>query len=257
MSELPISLTGRTALVTGATRGIGRAIAETLSGAGADVAVLARKPGELAETKSALEAQGSRVLSIEGSVGDFDVCRRAVAACMDEFGALDILINNAATNPHFGPMMDAPEPAVEKILQVNVQAPLLLMQEAWRAHMQENGGVVVNVASVGGLQPGPFIGVYNTSKAALVHLTRQTALEMAPQVRVNAVAPGLIKTSMSRVLYENDEEGLAAAHPMKRLGLPEDIAHATLFLASDAASWLTGEVLAIDGGMRLGTITWG
>ncbi|MEZ5169617.1 MAG: SDR family oxidoreductase [Acidimicrobiia bacterium] len=257
MSGLPTSLTGRTALVTGATRGIGRAIAETLATAGADLAVLARKPEELEETKSALEALGARVLTVKGSVGDPDVCRNAVADTMGEFGALDILVNNAGTNPHFGPMMDAPEPAVEKILQVNVQAPLLLMQEAWRAHMADNGGAVVNVASVGGLQPGPFIGVYNTSKAALVHLTRQTALEMAPTVRVNAVAPGLVKTSMSRALYESDEEGLAGAHPMKRLGRPEDIAHATLFLVSDASSWLTGEVLTIDGGMSLGTIEWG
>ncbi|MCZ7531125.1 MAG: SDR family oxidoreductase [Acidimicrobiia bacterium] len=256
-TELPTTLTGRVALVTGATRGIGRAIAEVLAGAGADVAVVARKADELEETRDALESTGVRATTIEGSVGDPDVCVHAVETCVEQFGGLDILVNNAGTNPHFGPLMDADAGVVAKILDVNVRAPLLLTQEAWRAHMQAHGGVIVNVASVGGLQPSPFIGMYNVSKAALIHMTRQIALEVGPGVRVNALAPGLIKTRMSRALYESDEEGLAAVHPLRRLGLPEDIAHAALFLASDASSWLTGEVLTVDGGMSLGTIPWG
>lgn len=216
------------------------------------MAVVARKPDELDETRRALESRGVRARTVQGSVGDHEVCRQAVATCVEELGGVDVLVNNAGINPIMGPMVDAGPEVVAKILHVNVQAPLLLVQEAWHRHMQEHGGVVVNVASIGGLRPGPFIGVYNVSKAALVHLTKQLALELAPGVRVNALAPGLVKTTMARALYEADEEGLAAAHPLRRLGLPDDVGHAALFLASDASEWMTGEVLTIDGGMSVG-----
>lgn len=243
-------LDGRVALVTGATRGIGRGIAEAFLAAGAAVAVLARKPDELDETRKTLGTLGP-VVTIAGSAGDAEVIETAVRRTIDELGALDILVNNAATNPVFGATIDVEPRAVRKILEVNLEGPLLLAQAAWRAWMQEHGGVIINVVSVGGLSPAPFIGTYNVSKAALAHLTRQLALELAPGVRVNALAPGLVKTHMARALVDLGEEQLAAATPLRRLGVPDDIAGAALFLASDASSWMTGDVLVIDGGARL------
>jgi NAD(P)-dependent dehydrogenase (short-subunit alcohol dehydrogenase family) len=246
-----LRLDGKVALVTGGTRGIGRAIAEAYAEAGASVAVLARKPAELAETEAALEAIGARVLTFSGSAGDPAAIDAVTQACVDELGGLDILVNNAATNPAFGPMIETETRAVDKVLEVNVVGPLLLAQTAWRLWMQEHGGVIVNIVSTGGIRPAPFIGIYNVSKAALAHMTRQLALELAPTVRVNAIAPGLVKTDMSRVLYESGEEALAARHPMRRLGMPDDIAGLALFLASDISSWMTGEVIAVEGGMSL------
>jgi NAD(P)-dependent dehydrogenase (short-subunit alcohol dehydrogenase family) len=244
-------LDGRVALVTGATRGIGRAIAEAYALAGAGVCVLARKTEELEETAAALREFGAPVATVAGSAGDPDVISAAVDQCISELGSLDVLVNNAATNPTFGPMIETESWAVRKVLEVNVEGPLLLSQSAHRAWMAEHGGVILNIASTGGLQPAPFIGIYNASKAALAHMTRQLALELAPNVRVNALAPGLVKTAMARALWEPNEAGMAKAHPLGRIGLPDDIASAALFLASDASSWLTGSVLVVDGGMSL------
>ncbi len=241
-------LDGRVALVTGGTRGIGRAIAEAYAVAGASVAVLARKPDELEETRAALEELGAPTIVIAGSAGDPEVSERAVAACVSELGGLDILVNNAATNPAFGPIVDVEAGALRKILEVNVEGPIKLVQAAWRAWMQEHGGSIINVASIGGIQPGALIGVYNVSKAALLHLTRQLAQELAPDVRVNALAPGLVKTDFARALWEPDPDGADRVQPLGRIGVPDDIAGAALFLASDAASWLTGATLVVDGG---------
>jgi NAD(P)-dependent dehydrogenase (short-subunit alcohol dehydrogenase family) len=244
-------LDGRVALVTGGTRGIGRGIAEAFAAAGAGVCVLARKADELEETRAALGSLDVPVATVAGSAGDPDTIAAAVDACMDELGGLDVLVNNAATNPTFGPMIETENRAVRKVLEVNVEGPLLLAQHAHRAWMADHGGVILNIASVGGIHPSPFIGIYNASKAALVHMTRQLALEMGPEVRVNALAPGLVKTSFARALWEPDEAGIAARHPLRRIGLADDIAGAALFLASDAAAWITGAVLVIDGGMSL------
>lgn len=246
-------LDGKVALVTGGTLGIGRAIAEAFAGAGAGVCVLARKPDELEETKRALETIGGGVAVYQGSAGDPESIEASVAHCVSELGSVDILVNNAATNPTFGPMIDTEPRAVRKIVEVNIEGPFFLAQAAWRAWMQEHGGVILNVSSLGAIRPSLGIGMYNTSKAALIHLTRQLALELAPGVRVNALAPGLVKTKFARALYENDEAGVARRFPLKRLGVPDDIAGAALFLASDASSWLTGEVLLIDGGAALGS----
>jgi 3-oxoacyl-[acyl-carrier protein] reductase len=243
-----LRLDGRAALVTGGTRGIGRAIAEAFVAAGASVTVMARKQPELDDTQSALEALGGRAVTVAGSAGDPGAIERAVDATMAEFGALDVLVNNAATNPQFGPLVDAEPSAVRKILEVNLEGPLQLIQAAWRAHMREHGGAVINVVSVGGIKAAPFIGAYNTGKAALIHMTKQLALELAPGVRVNALAPGLVKTDFARALWEPDEEGAGARHPLGRIGVPDDIAGAALFLASDASSWMTGETIVVDGG---------
>jgi NAD(P)-dependent dehydrogenase (short-subunit alcohol dehydrogenase family) len=161
------------------------------------------------------------------------------------------VVANAATNPAFGPTIEVESRAVRKILEVNLEGPLHLAQAAWRAWMREHGGVVLTIASIGGLRPTPLIGTYNVSKAALVHLTRQLALELAPGVRVNAIAPGLVRTEFARALWEPDEDGVAQRFPLRRIGTGDDVAALALFLASDAASWITGEVYKLDGGQAL------
>ena len=246
-----LRLDGRAALVTGATRGIGRAIAEAYAAAGAGVCVLARKPEELEETATALGALGNPVITVAGSAGDPEAIATAVDRCVSELGRLDVLVNNAATNPTFGPMIETEPRAVRKVLEVNVEGPLLLAQAAWRAWMAEHGGSIVNVVSTGGIRPAPFIGIYNASKAALLHMTKQLALELAPTVRVNALAPGLVRTQFARALWEVNESAVSERHPLKRIGEPDDIAAAALLLASDASSFMTGEVIVLDGGMLL------
>jgi 3-oxoacyl-[acyl-carrier protein] reductase len=248
-----LRLDGRVLLVTGGTRGIGRAVAEAAAAAGAGVAVLARKPHELDETADALRAVGAPVTTIAGSVGDPELAERAVAHTIEVLGRCDLLVNNAAINPVFGPLMDADMGAVAKVWDANIAGPLRFTRAAWHRWMRDHGGVIVNISSVGGLRPGPFIGAYNVSKAALLHLTRQLAQELAPRVRVNAVAPALVKTDMARALWEPNEEGMARSHALGRLGVPDDIASAVLFLCSDAASWITGEVLVVDGGAGVAT----
>jgi NAD(P)-dependent dehydrogenase (short-subunit alcohol dehydrogenase family) len=243
---------GKVALVTGGTLGIGRAIAEAYVAAGAGVCVLARKPDELEETAGALRAIGGDVTTFPGSAGDPEAIEGAVAHCVETLGAVDILVNNAASNPTFGPMIDTEPRAVRKVVEVNIEGPFFLAQAAWQAWMRDHGGVIVNISSLGALRPSQGIGMYNTSKAALIHLTRQLALELAPGVRVNAIAPGLVKTKFARALYERDEEAVARRFPLRRLGVPDDIAAAALFLASDASSWMTGETVLIDGGALLG-----
>ena len=178
--------------------------------------------------------------------------QKCVDFTIERFGSLDILVNNAGTNPAFGPVVDQDHGRFAKTFDVNLWAPVLWTGLAWRAWMQEHGGTVVNTASLGGLVVGPNLGVYHASKAALIHITKQLALELAPGVRVNAVAPGVVRTRLAEALWKEHEDAVAATTPLGRIGEPEDVASAVAFLASDAASWITGETLLMDGGQILG-----
>ena len=246
------ALDGRVALVTGGSRGIGRAIANSLAQHGATVALNSRKADACAQAAQEIAAAtGRRVVGVAGNAGDPENCEEIVQRCMDEFGRVDILINNAAANPQFGPIVDAEERALDKIWQVNVKGPWRLASLAVKAWMGENGGSIVNVASIAGIKPEPLTGAYNASKAALINLTKTLARELGPQnIRVNAIAPGLIRTDFSRVLVETDEirERWICMSAMRRVGEPDEVAGAATFLASDAASYITGAVFVIDGG---------
>jgi NAD(P)-dependent dehydrogenase (short-subunit alcohol dehydrogenase family) len=172
---------------------------------------------------------------------------------MERFGSVDVLVNNAGTNPAFGPLVDQEHERFAKTLDVNLWAPVLWTRLVWRGWMREHGGSIVNTASVGGLVVGPNLGVYHASKAALIHLTRQLAFELAPKARVNAVAPGVVRTRLAEALWKEHEEKVAGNTPLGRIGEPADVASAVAFLAGDGASWITGETLVIDGGQILGT----
>ncbi|HEX7444627.1 MAG TPA: SDR family oxidoreductase [Acidimicrobiales bacterium] len=249
---MDVRIEGKVALVTGASRGIGRAIAEELAASGASVMLSSRKQPDLEAAAAEIRAAtGARVEVFAANAGDPDQAEACVAAAVERLGGIDILVNNAATNPYFGPTMEIDPERFDKTVAVNWRGPLMWTQSAWRAGMEERGGVVLNIASIGGLSHEPNIGVYNGTKAAVIHLTRQLALELAPKVRVNAVAPGLVKTDMARALWEPHEEAMARHMPVGRLGEPHDIASAAVFLCSDAASWITGTTLVVDGGALL------
>ena len=245
---MEIRLDGKVALVTGASRGIGLAVASEFLESGAAGVVISSRRAESLEAAVVELAEPSRVAFVVAKADRDDDAHLAVRTAIAEFGSCDILINNAGTNPVAGSMADVEMSAVDKTWAVNLRGPLLHAREAWRQWMGEHGGVICNVSSIGGMEPGPDLGAYNVSKAGLIFLTRQLALEMAPLVRVNAVAPGLVKTQMSRLLWESGESDSATARPLQRLGEPRDIAEAVLFLCSDAASWITGVTLPVDGG---------
>ncbi len=245
-------LDGKVALVTGASRGIGLAIAAAYARAGASVLLSSRKDDALREAAGTIEAApGVEVATFAANAGDPDAAAACVAHCVERFGRLDILVNNAATNPYLGPMIDIDLPRLDKTYDVNLRGAFVWTQEAWRRSMQDNGGVVLNISSIGGLSVETSIGHYNVTKAALIHLTRSLAADLAPGVRVVAICPGLVKTDMARALWEPNEEGVAGMVPLRRLGEPQDIADAAVFLASDRASWITGTTLVVDGGMLL------
>ncbi len=251
---MDLGLRDRVALVTAASKGIGFAIARELVAEGARVCITARKPEPLAEAAASFPA-GS-VLTVAGKADDPAHRAEVFSRVLADWGQLDILVNNAGINPAFGPIRDLDLAAARKIMEVNVLGTLAWTQEALshgldrpRQPHAPGGGCVVNVSSVTGDVPSEGIGMYGISKAAVSHLTRTLAAELGPDVRVNAVSPAVIKTQFAQALYEGKEAETAQGYPMRRLGVPEDVAAAVAFLASDDAAWVTGQVLTLDGGL--------
>ncbi|MGP4018842.1 SDR family oxidoreductase [Saccharopolyspora sp. 5N708] len=241
---------GRVAIVTGASRGIGLAIAERLVSEGAKVTLTARKPEPLAEAVHGLGG-AENALGITGKADDEEHQAAAVAETVATFGRVDMLVNNTGINPAYGPLIDLEHGVVRKVFEVNVLAALSWTQQVYRAWMREHGGSVLNISSVAGLRPAPGIGLYGGTKAMLVHLTKELAVELGPDIRVNGLAPAVVKTKFATALYENKEDEVAANYPLRRLGVPSDISGAAAFLLSDEASWITGQILVLDGGVTL------
>ena len=258
---MEVQLEGKVAVVTGGSRGIGYAIAEEFLNSGAEGVVVTSRRTESAEeaAQDLGEATGrpDSVIGVAARADRKEDADRCIAHTIERFGAVDILINNAGTNPAFGSLVDVDLGAVDKTWLVNQKGPLMWVQAAWHEWMKRNGGVILNMASVGGIDPSPMLGAYNVSKAALAFMTRQMAMEMAPGVRVNALAPAVVKTKLSEMLWKNGEAAAAALHPLGRLGEPEDIAYAATFLCSDRSSWITGVTLPVDGGSSGATASLG
>ena len=241
-------LEGRTAVVTGASRGIGLAIAEALVAGGVRVVMTSRGDG----AEQAAAGLSGRALGVQAHATDQVAAAACVQTALEHFGSIDILVNNAGTNPAFGPLVDLEPARVGKTIEVNLLASLLWTALVWHAYMSEHGGTIINIASIGGLDVAPNLGAYNVTKAGLIHMTRQLAFELAPKVRVNAVAPGVVRTRLAEALWKDHEQAVAGEIPLQRIGEPADVGAAVAFLASDQAGWVTGETLVIDGGQRLG-----
>lgn len=249
---MEVSVDGKVALVTGGTRGIGMATALEFARSGAGgVTITSRKPDSAEAAAEELASAGvdaDRILALAARADQEEAAEAAVAATIERFGSCDILVNNAGTNPAAGNLMEVDLGALDKTWGVNLRAPLLWTRAVFHAWMEKNGGSIINVASVAGLRPSPIMGAYNISKAGLVHMTRQLAMELAPKIRVNAVAPGVVRTRLAGLLLE-DEDGTARMHPLGRVGEPEDVARMITFLGSDASSWMTGTIVPVDGGV--------
>jgi NAD(P)-dependent dehydrogenase (short-subunit alcohol dehydrogenase family) len=242
---------GQVALVTGASRGIGLAVASRLRAEGARVVITARKPEGLTAALEELGG-GPGVVAVAGRADDPEHQQESIDTAVSGFGGLDVLVNNTGINPAFGPLTELDDAAARKIMDVNVLAALGWTRHALAAGLgAEATGAVVNMASVAGIGPSPGIAYYGVSKSALIGLTVQLAAELAPRVRVNAVAPAVVKTRFAAALYEQDEAGAAAKYPLGRLGEPADIGAAVAFLASGDAGWITGQTLVVDGGGSL------
>jgi NAD(P)-dependent dehydrogenase (short-subunit alcohol dehydrogenase family) len=244
-------LTDRVALVTGASRGLGSAIAEGLAEHGARVVLSSRTQLDLDEEAARINARWeNRAVAIAAHAGREADLERLVEQTMERFGRIDILVNNAGTNPYFGTTLDAEPAAWDKTFEVNLRGYFLLTKLVHRAWMEEHGGAVLNIASTGGIRPSLGLGVYDVTKAGVIMLTRQLAREIGGRVRVNCIAPGLFKTRFAQALWGNPEilERVLASNPMGRIGDPSEIAGAAVFLVSDAASYVNGQVLVIDGG---------
>ncbi|MFE0456490.1 SDR family oxidoreductase [Streptomyces sp. NPDC058914] len=248
MTELP-ELSGKVALVTGASRGIGYGVAEALVARGDRVVITGRNEDALKEAVEKLGAD--RAVGVAGKAHDEAHQAVAVERAMEAFGRVDYLVNNAGTNPVFGPIADLDLNVARKVFETNVISALGFAQKTWHAWQKDNGGAIVNIASVAGIAPSPFIAAYGVSKAAMINLTQQLAHEFAPGVRVNAIAPAVVKTKFAQALYEGREEEAAASYPLGRLGVPSDIGGAAAFLTSEQSDWVTGQTLVVDGGIFL------
>jgi NAD(P)-dependent dehydrogenase (short-subunit alcohol dehydrogenase family) len=255
MSNDLFDLTGKVAIITGASRGIGFAIAESLAAAGAKVVLASRKQQTLDQAAEKIQAKGGEAFPFAAHTGDPEAVRALVAACLDRFGGVDILVNNAATNPHFGPILTSEESHWDKILDVNLKGYFRMAKACVEIMRKRGGGKIINMASVAGMQHQQGMGIYGISKAGVLMLTRTLAVELAADnIQVNALAPGFIQTRFSQVLWETPEihKQIIAQVPQKRIGQPEEVAGLVLYLASSASDFTTGAVMLVDGGQMAG-----
>lgn len=253
-------LTHKVAIITGASRGIGQAIAEAYTRAGAALVLTSRKLENVGPVAEAIRAAGGRAIALAAHAGDQAAAEAVVQAALAEFGRVDILVNNAATNPHFGPLLTAEASHFDKIFEVNVKGYFFMIKAVAPTMQAQGGGKIINVASIAGINPGPWMGVYSVSKAAVIMLTKALAAELAPaNIQVNAIAPGFIKTKFSAALWTNPalSAGIEKLTPAGRIAEPAELTGAALYLASDASSFTTGSVLVVDGGITLGALPLG
>ena len=243
-------LNGAVAIVTGASRGIGFAIAQRFVAEGAKVCITGRDAGAL--ESAAKDLGGPEVaIAVAGKGDDADHRAAVVDTVLGAFGPVTVLVNNIGINPAYGPLGSLDLGAARKMMDVNVLGTLGWVQEALRGGLAGQGGSIVNISSISGVRPAPGIAFYGVTKAALIHLTEELAVELAPDIRVNAVAPAVVKTRFAAALYEGREDAVAATYPLRRLGVPEDVAGTVAFLCSADAAWITGQTVVIDGGITL------
>lgn len=249
-----VDLTGKVAIITGASRGIGQSIAEHYAQAGAQVVLASRKQDALDAIAAEIRDAGGEALAIAAHTGQKETLHHLVEQTIAHFGRVDVLVNNAATNPHFGPLLDAEDSLWQKTIEVNLMGNIWLCQRVVPHMRAQGGGSIVNIASVNGIRPGHLQGIYSMTKAAVISLTKTLAMELGPDgIRVNAIAPGLIKTKFAQVLWENEAllNQVEQRTPARRIGQPEDIASLALWLASDGSSFATGGTFVVDGGLLL------
>lgn len=252
-----IDLSGKVAIITGASRGIGESIARTLAGAGARVVLASRKQESLDEVAAQIRGAGGEALAIAAHTGKKETLLALAQQTIENYGRIDILVNNAATNPHFGPTLEADDGLWMKTLEVNLMGNVWLTQAVVPQMRQQGGGKIINIASIVGLNPGRFQGIYSATKAALISLTRSLAMELGPDnIQVNAIAPGLVKTKFAQVLWENESmmQMVESRTPLGRIGQPDEIAGIALWLASPFSDFTTGAVMVIDGGVTVGSL---
>ena len=255
MNQNLFDLNGKVAIVTGASRGIGFAIAESYALAGAKVVLASRKQDALEQAAEKMAAQGGEAFPMAAHTGDSDSVRALVDACVEKYGGVDILVNNAATNPHFGPILTSEESHWDKILDVNLKGYFRMAKACVESMRERGGGKIINLASVAGMQHQQGMGIYGISKAGVLMLTKTLAVELAvDNIQVNALAPGFIKTRFSQVLWRTPEiyQQIIAQIPQKRMGQPEEVTGMALYLASAASDFTTGAVMLVDGGQMAG-----
>lgn len=248
---ISFELDGKVALITGASRGIGEAIATNLAAYGAECILVSRKIEGLEVVRDKIREAGGKAEAVVGHMGDLEKIEALCEHVKEQYGHLDILVNNAAVNPYFGPMSGASPSIYDKTFEVNLRGPFFLIQKAIGL-MEERGGSIINIASIGGISPGMFQGIYGITKAGVIAMTKAYAKELAPKkIRVNALLPGLTETKFSSALFDNQAIYKWAIDriPLNRHAVPEEMAGAVLYLASEASSFTTGTTIICDGGM--------
>ncbi len=249
------NLAGKVALVTGASRGIGEAIAVAYAQAGAQVVLVSRRQADLDSVAQRIRAAGGEALPLAAHTRNLEAVTAVVEKAISTYGGIDVVVNNAATNPHFGPILSAEESHWDKILDVNVKGYFRVVKTCVESMKARGGGKIINMASVAGLEPQSMLGVYSVSKAAVLMLTKVLAAELAPfNIQVNAIAPGFVKTKFSAALWQNPQinEAILQRIPQKRMAEPDEIAGLAMYLASPASSFVTGSTFSIDGGQLVG-----